>query len=275
MNLDNFKKNYLISSLYFNNSENILEDDCNNVWTMDYEYEGISPGSGKDNISLITTYKNEYIDSSIQIPKPNANISMVNEIFLGGKSFTIDFWMFFHTDVSTSTSYGFSNEAMFLIQWPDKSLKLYPDELTVNSSITGYIKKDIPNNYFTNEAYNIISTNNDSMFHLIISYNTEYSINHPDKKNVINFYINYTDIVDHTQYKEVLINRNKVLVMLINKTWNYPMVISNFRIWDGIAIELSNEKFLLSDGKSYLDLDFPLSDNMITTIYDNMVKLKG
>lgn len=276
MNLDNLKKKYLVSSLYFNDSENILKDDCYNIWTMDYVYDNnINLGENKSNITLTSSYKNDYVTSSISIPGPNAGIVMVKEIMLGGTSFTIDFWMFFHVDVSSSSSYGFDNQAMFLVQWPDKSLKLYPDELVVNSSITAYIKNNISNNYFTNEAYNIISANNDKLFHIMISYNTNYSLNHSDKKNVINFYINNTNVVDASQYKEIEFLRNKVVIMFINQTWEYPMIISNFRVWDGVAVELdSNGNYILSDEISYnQDLNYDMSEarGMYTNVYDDMI----
>lgn len=278
MNLDTLKSKYLVSSLLFDDKTDILKDNCNRIWMKGYTYRNINSGSGTNNIKTVVS-TDAYRTNILYIPKSNASISMVKDIELGGKPFTIDFWMnlaICTTEANDYDKFAGSDTAWFSIDIGDDIYCIinYNKGLYFNyhdsKSLNGFFRENNPS-YFTSEAYQIISAKNNSLHHIILSYNPYISNNHPKTEHVLNFYIDGNNVVDTTKYQYLEIARKSVVINIMNLSSSNVLYLSNFRIWDGVAIEIDEDGVLsTSDNDTYIDTDFIIDSTDIINKYDGI-----
>lgn len=327
MTLEDLEKKYLESQLKFLSKQTYLEDASSNfIW----ENNGIN----ENNISVISSAYNYFNQPSqlshdhnmtclcIKTQKQNNITSNNSSIFsktpliLGGRSFTIDFWMNLTTEKYFKNQYPDIISGVRLLweynkseKFYNMSLKTYNELIVYNygfnltycdnkisipekryKQINGIISKQISeqdeNNltvvkdtsiYFTPNIINTITDDSLTYHHLILSYNTQYSINHPNNKDVLNFYIDGIDYIDKNQYKSVPVLRNNVTIHFYNYTTiaenSFELCISKFRIWDGVAIEISKTGELMIFDEDLNNEEYYIDnrDSGYKTQYDNML----
>lgn len=286
MDLKDLEKKYLISQLDFVSIESYLTDNCNNNWInsnvnefdISIEYDLFNYFKSPPQLSLNKSMSCLCLKTQKQI---TSSIHNENKFILGEKSFTIDFWMNLTTEKYYRDNYS-DIISQIELRWDyNKDLKIY-NSLTISNygfnltycnnkistlekrykQLNGIIRKQISEEnedgstifkdtpiYFNPDITNSITDDSLTFHHLILSYNNQYSTNHPNHKNVLNVYIDGKNYIDKSQYKNIPIIRNPITVYFknYNETSNnsLDLYISKFRIWDGVALEVSDSGDLI------------------------------
>lgn len=201
------KKNHLLSALHFNDSKDILKDDCDNIW------------EGTKNISLITNpsvYKNTLVIS------PENSVVLKNPIEIRDNCFTIEFWLQceennYGTTLIDRYSKGryielLCHEDLLAIYCPEGSFKIYSDNQNKFSNLDIY-KNSIGLHHF---AISYIQGNTDNdriLIEWIDGFCRAYYIGIPEM-NIL---------------KGLSIN-------IYNKSLDKNLYLSHLRVWSGVVL---------------------------------------
>lgn len=205
--LDQLRKEHLLSALHFNESGNLLKDECGNKW------------ESTENISIVTSpsvYKN-----TLYIP-PNNNVKLKNSIEIKDNCFTIEFWMNCEKSTYSNIIEMITDGSYIELLCDEDLLATY----TTTGSFKIYSNSNIKNNFL-----DIYNQDSNSLHHFAISYiqgNTE------DKRIIIEWIDGFCRAY-YTGIPELNIPKG-LSIGIFNRSLDKNLYIAHLRVWSGLLL---------------------------------------